>query len=66
MSWGMAVIRPQRPPRQSLIEVYMRQTAPLEMYYQRRDLLDTIDGAQPVAAVQAAIQRELRQRRVHP
>lgn len=44
----------------------MRQTAPLEMYYQRRDLLDTIDGAQPVATIQAATQRELRQRRVHP
>lgn len=47
------------------IQVYMRQTAPLEIYYQQRGLLDIIDGAQPVAAVQAAIRHSLRQREVH-
>ncbi len=48
------------------IQVYMRQTAPLELYYQQRDLLDLIDGTQSVAAVQVAIRGALTQRRLHP
>jgi adenylate kinase len=39
--------------------VYRQQTAPLEDYYQAEDLLVTVDGMAPIAAVQKAIETAL-------
>ncbi len=41
------------------LEVYTRQTAPLEDFYRRRGLLVEIDGGQPVAVVQQSLVRAL-------
>jgi adenylate kinase len=45
----------QRETAEKRIQVYEQETAPLIHYYQKKNLLVTIDGEQPIDQVSASI-----------
>lgn len=47
----------------SRLEVYHRQTAPLIEYYKNKNLLEEVDGAQPLETVKSSIMSALEQKR---
>ncbi len=48
------------------LDAYRAQTAPLTVYYAARDMLRTVDGMAPIAAVAAAVDRALAARAPAP